>query len=76
MLKADQLLLDQSREEKRMGKITIDLPEELEHEVRMFLVEKYDGKIHGRFREFVVEALTEHLEHLKQHSAKGGASSR
>jgi hypothetical protein len=45
-----------------MGKITIIIPDELEEKVRKLLVDKYDGKIHGKLTELVVAALENYLK--------------
>jgi hypothetical protein len=45
-----------------MGKITIIIPDELEDKIRRLLIAKFDGKMHGKLTELVVEALEEYLK--------------
>jgi hypothetical protein len=50
-----------------MGKITIIIPDGLEERIRRILVNKYDGKIHGKLTDLVIAALE---DYLKRETAK------
>ena len=45
-----------------MGKITIIIPDDLEGKIRRLLVQKYDGRLHGRLTGLVIAALEDYLK--------------
>jgi hypothetical protein len=46
-----------------MGKITVNIPDDLERRLRVFLARRYLGeKLHGKLSEVVAEAIKEWLD--------------
>jgi hypothetical protein len=45
-----------------MGKITIIIPDALEERIRKLLIAKYDGKMHGKLTDLVIEALEDYIK--------------
>jgi hypothetical protein len=45
-----------------MGKITIVISDDLEGKIRRLLVQKYDGRLHGKLTDLVIAALEDYLK--------------
>jgi len=55
-----------------MGKITVNLPDSLEEELRTYIIECYQTKIHGKLTEIVVTALEQWLKRIREEMNKRG----
>jgi len=55
-----------------MGRITVNLPDKLEEELRKYIIECYQPKIHGKLSEIVIEALEQWLTRVRKEMNKRG----
>lgn len=56
-----------------MGKITVNLPDELEKRLRAYIASVYSGeKLHGKLSDLVSKAIEEWLERNTASKERGG----